>query len=166
MRHRTDREPDPVRIDLMIDALLPTEYVPGLEARLEAYRRLAAATTPESIDDVIAEWEDRFGDVPDSAKALLSVARLRSEALRIGVTEIVENRNEIKISPVTMRASQEVRLERLVRGALLRGDSVYLPSGFGKSGSGGDSAMVIADFLRTMWPASEYPSPVPNDDAR
>ncbi|MDA2978929.1 MAG: transcription-repair coupling factor [Actinomycetota bacterium] len=158
-------EPDPVRIDLMIDALLPKEYVPGLEARLEAYRRLAAATTLESIEDVVSEWEDRFGEVPDSAEALLSVARLRSEALRIGVTEIVENRHEIRIAPVTMRASQEVRLERLVRGALLRGDSVYLPAGFGRSGQGGDSAKVIADFLRTMWPASDYPSPNPNADA-
>lgn len=159
-------EPEPIRIDLMVDALLPQEYVPGVEARLEAYRRLAAAMTEESIDDVVAEWEDRFGDVPESAKALISVARLRSEAFRIGATEIVENRNEIRISPVTMKASQEVRLERLARGALLRSDTVYLPVEYGKSSSDGDTAKVIADFIRTMWPASDHQSPLLNDDAR
>ena len=141
-----EEEPEPIRIDLMADAHLPDTYVPGVEARLEAYRRLATATTTEGIKDVVAEWEDRFGPLPDAAVELLNIARLRVEAIRIGVTEIVQNRREVRIAPVTMKASQEVRLERIARDALLRGDTLYLPN------PDESPATVITQFLRRMWP--------------
>jgi len=139
-------DPDPIRIDLMIDAHLPDDYVHGVEARLESYRRLASAITTPAIDDVVAEWIDRFGALPPSAEALISVARLRVEAQRIGITEIVQTRREVRITPVSMKASQEVRLERIARGALLRGQTLFLPP------PAKDIASSIAAFLLTMWP--------------
>ena len=141
-----DEEPEPIRIDLMVDAHLPDSYAPGVETRLEAYRRLASATTIKGIEDVVAEWEDRFGPLPGAALELLNIARLRVEAMRIGVSEIVQNRREVRIVPVSMKASQEVRLERIAKGALLRGDTLYLPN------PEDSPATVITQFLRTMWP--------------
>jgi transcription-repair coupling factor (superfamily II helicase) len=141
-----EEEIEPIRIDLMVDAHLPDSYVSGVETRLEAYRRLATAMTTEGIEDVVAEWEDRFGPVPDAAVELLNIARLRVEALRIGASEVVQNRREVRISPVTMKASQEVRLERIAKGALLRGDTLYLPNPHESP------ATVITQFLRRMWP--------------
>ena len=38
---------------------------------MEAYRRLAAVTTPGDVDDIRAEWDDRYGPPPRSAVALL-----------------------------------------------------------------------------------------------
>ena len=70
-----DDEPT-VRIDLMLDAHLPDDYVPGGEARLEAYRRLAATRTPAEIDDVEEEWRDRFGELPEPAAFVEGVNRL------------------------------------------------------------------------------------------
>ncbi|MEN8040936.1 MAG: transcription-repair coupling factor [Actinomycetota bacterium] len=144
-----DDEPEPVRIDLYADAHLPDDYVPGIEARLEAYRRLAAATTSDAVDDVVSEWEDRFGSLPARAGDLIDAARLRVEALRVGVTEIVQNRREVRIAPVTLRTSQEVRLQRLVPDALLRGSVLYFPP------PKDSPATVIAEFLRTMWPSTD-----------
>jgi len=152
-------EPEPIRIDLMIDARLPEEYVPGIETRLEAYRRLAAATTASQVDDVVAEWQDRFGDLPESAHALIAVARLRVEAMRIGIEEIVANRNEIRITPVSMKTSQEVRLERIARGALVRSNTLYLPASLA---TGNSAAGLIGDFLRRMWPAPDDPDAAPD----
>jgi len=143
-----EKEQEPIRIDLMVDARLPNAYVPGVETRLEAYRRLAAATSPEAIDDVVSEWEDRFGPIPEPAQELLNAARLRAEAMRLGIHEIVQNRREVRIGPVSMKASQEVRLQRIARGALLRGETLYLPS------PADSPATEIAQFLLTMWPES------------
>ena len=56
--------------------------------RLEAYRRLAAVRTEAEIEDVRTEWEDRFGPLPPPARALLDVARLRVECLRLGITDV------------------------------------------------------------------------------
>ena len=139
---------EPIRIDLMLDAHLPDSYVPGVETRLEAYRRLATATTNAAIDDVLTEWQERFGPLPPSAEQLLNIARLRVEAHRLEIAEIVQNRRELRIAPVTMKASEEVRLERIARGAILRGDTLYLEK------PQESPAIVITKFLRTMWPES------------
>ena len=119
-RHIPDQGPPEIRIDLPVDAHLPESYVNDHELRLEAYRRLAAAITNSDVDDVVVEWGDRFGELPAEAGSLISLARLRVEAIRVGLTEIVKLRNEIRMAPVDLRASQEVRLERLRPGAVLR----------------------------------------------
>jgi transcription-repair coupling factor (superfamily II helicase) len=135
-----------VRIDLPVDAHLPAGYVDSAEQRLEAYRRLAEATSHSEVDDVAAEWLDRFGDLPPPAAALLSVARLRVEALRLGLREVVKVRNEVRIAPVELRASQEVRLRRLAPQAVVRGDVLFVPV------PRGEVVAALAEFLRTMWP--------------
>ena len=41
---------------------------PKEELRLEAYRRLAAVTDHAEVDDIRAEWEDRYGPVPAAGR--------------------------------------------------------------------------------------------------
>ncbi len=142
-------EPIEIRIDLPVDAHLPDDYVPDAETRLEAYRRLAAATEHGQVDDVAAEWEDRFGPPPPPAAALLEVARLRVEAIRVGLSELVQVRDEVKIAPVVLKASQEVRLQRLARGAVIRGDVLFLRRPMG------DLVAALLQFVRTMWPPQQ-----------
>ena len=139
-------EPPDIRIDLPVDAHLSNDYVPEGTQRLEAYRKLAVATTDEAIDDVVAEWSDRFGAMPPPAASLISVARLRVEAIRLGIDEIVKVRHEVRISPVGLLQSQEVRLVRLQPHAVVRGQQLFMPA------PGGDAIEVLRDFLRTMWP--------------
>jgi transcription-repair coupling factor (superfamily II helicase) len=136
-----------IRIDLPIDAHLPDDYIEDQQLRLEAYRRLAVAERPDEVDEVEAEWEDRFGPLPERAKALIEVAHLRVEAVRVGLTEVVRLRNEIRLSPVDLSASQEVRLQRLASRAVLRAAEgvLFLPA---------PSPMVpgLLEFLQSMWP--------------
>ena len=85
-------EPRPRPAELSLDlpdaAHLPSTYVEAEDVRLEAYRRLAAVRTDAEIDDVCSEWQDRFGPLPAPARALLDVARLRVECLRLGITDV------------------------------------------------------------------------------
>ncbi|MBT8197050.1 MAG: transcription-repair coupling factor [Acidimicrobiia bacterium] len=139
-------EPADVRIDLPIDAHLPADYVPDMDSRLEAYRRLAAAQEPETIADVLREWGDRFGPLPPEAEGLITVAHLRVEARARGITEIVKARNEIRLAPVDLKQSEEVRLARLQPRSVVRNQTVYLPA------PRTDPANTLLEFLRTMWP--------------
>ena len=70
-----------MQIDLPVTAHLPRDYVARDDVRMEAYRRLAAVTTPADVEDVRAEWTDRYGPPPRPAAVLLDVARLRAECL-------------------------------------------------------------------------------------
>jgi transcription-repair coupling factor (superfamily II helicase) len=147
----TGIKPEPpapeVRIELPIEAHLPVDYVADQDARLEAYRRLAAATTHAAVDDVVAEWIDRFGPLPARAATLIDVARLRVEALRVGLEEIVATRREVKLFPVSLIASQEVRLQRIARGATLQVKPRLLFVPLPEAPASG-----LAEFIRTMWP--------------
>jgi transcription-repair coupling factor (superfamily II helicase) len=142
-----------IRIDLPVDAHLPDAYVGAEAQRLEAYRGLALATTHDQVDDVAAEWRDRFGEPPPPAAALLDVARLRIEALRIGLEEIVQVRREIRLSPVELKPSLEVRLQRLSPRAVRRGKLTFIPA------PPGDPVEPLIAFLRTMWPPDEEGRP-------
>jgi transcription-repair coupling factor (superfamily II helicase) len=114
------REPAEIKIDLDVDAFLPAGYVEREDLRLEAYRRLAAVTSQAEVDDVRAEWVDRYGPVPPPAEALLDVARLRAECARVGVRELTVARNTARISPLALKASEAIRLRRLVRDAVYK----------------------------------------------
>jgi transcription-repair coupling factor (superfamily II helicase) len=142
-----DTGPPEVRIDLPVDAHMPESYVADQELRIEAYRRLASAITMEQVDDVAAEWVDRFGPLPAEALALLELARLRVEAIRVGLGEIVELRHEVRMGPVDLKSSQEVRLQRLQPRAILRAADglLFIPT---------PQPLVpgLLDFLAGMWP--------------
>ena len=110
--------PVELNLDLPVDAHLPADYVPSEALRFSAYRRLADITTPEEVADVRAEWVDRFGPLPAAAEALLAVARLRSLCVGAGVTDVsvrsLPGRGaEARVSPLRLRESRRVRLERL-----------------------------------------------------
>jgi transcription-repair coupling factor (superfamily II helicase) len=141
-----ERLPD-VRIDLPIDAHIPDDYIADQAVRLEAYRRLAGAATGTEVDDVVREWEDRFGPFPSPVAALVDVARIRAEAIRIGLTEVVKLRNEIRLAPVDLSIPQEVRLERLSRHSVLRASegTLFIPA---------PQPLVegLLAFLGGMWP--------------
>ena len=122
--------PPTVSVDVPGDAHLPKDYVAAEDARLEAYRRLAAATTTADVDDIGVEWLDRYGPLPAPASGLLAVARLRVDAMARGIGEIVVSpvrpggtrRPTVRLSPVTLPASAQVRLRRVAPDATYRED--------------------------------------------
>ncbi|HEX2273915.1 MAG TPA: TRCF domain-containing protein, partial [Acidimicrobiales bacterium] len=116
------RPPAEIKLDLPVDANLPTDYVAREEQRLEAYRRLAVVTTQAEVDDIAAEWLDRYGPPPPPAQALLGVARLRAECARTGVREVTVARDTIRLAPLELRASQRIRLQRISRDAVYKED--------------------------------------------
>ena len=61
-----DTEPEPeMRIELPIDAHLPTDYVESERLRLEMYKRLAEVRTEADVKAVEAELHDRYGEPPE-----------------------------------------------------------------------------------------------------
>ncbi|HJR24174.1 MAG TPA: transcription-repair coupling factor, partial [Acidimicrobiales bacterium] len=115
------REPAEIKLDLPLNAHLPREYVTKEELRLEAYRRLAAVTTDAEVDDIRAEWEDRYGPIPPPGQDLLAVGRLRAEAARTGLREVTvvkpsgfgQQPATARLSPLPLKTSQQIRLQRL-----------------------------------------------------
>jgi len=120
MKGETVREPAEVKLDVPTDASLPLDYVSREELRLEAYRRLASVTTHEEVDDIEAEWLDRYGPVPPAAANLLAVGHLRAECFRLGLRDLAITSGDARLAPIELRTSEELRLRRVARGALYK----------------------------------------------
>ena len=94
------------------------------------YRKLAASTSEMDIRLIVEEMEDRYGPIPQEASRLLAVARLRHLARQAGITDIGVQGNRIKIHPVELLDSQQVRLKRLFPGATYRAVADFLSAMF------------------------------------
>ncbi len=117
----TAEEPKEVRVDLPVDAHLPPEYIGSDRLRLEGYRRLAAATDEDGIRAVVDELVDRYGPLPVEAQRLVAVARLRLLCRQYGITEIgAVSASTIKLSPVVLPDSAQLRLKRMYPGGHYR----------------------------------------------
>ncbi|MFD6859227.1 transcription-repair coupling factor [Rhodococcus sp. NPDC060090] len=153
----TDEAPKEVRVDLPVDAHIPADYVTSDRLRLEAYRKLAAATDDSAISAVIDELVDRYGPLPEEVRRLVSVAKLRLLAREYGLEEIAVAGTQLKISPMELPDSKQMRLKRLYPTAQYRATSgtVQLPlprTGGIASDRVRDVELLqfIADFLLAM----------------
>lgn len=75
-------------INLHLPALLPDDYCPDVHERLVLYKRLASCQTPDDLTAMQEELVDRFGELPDTTRALLAVHRLRMATRAYGIVRL------------------------------------------------------------------------------
>jgi transcription-repair coupling factor (superfamily II helicase) len=155
---QTPEAPLEVQIDVPVTAHLPRDYIARDDVRMEAYRRLAAVTTLADVDDIRAEWEDRYGPPPPPAEALLDVARLRAECVRLGVRAVSVQKGHARFDGLQLRKSQEVRLQRMVARAQILPDAVVVPV---QASSGTSVTQALLKLLEVIVPAEAAPVPSP-----
>lgn len=84
-------------VDLNLDAFIPNTYVRNEVQKLDLYKRIACIETREELMDMEDELVDRFGDLPRSARNLLSISLLRAKAHQSYVTEIKGGKKGVRI---------------------------------------------------------------------
>jgi transcription-repair coupling factor (superfamily II helicase) len=92
---KAGREPDlsapleaVTEINLHVPALLPADYCGDVHERLTLYKRLANCQSTDTLDGMQEELVDRFGKLPDAARALIETHRLRILSAPLGVARI------------------------------------------------------------------------------
>ncbi|WP_313575318.1 transcription-repair coupling factor, partial [Pseudescherichia sp.] len=78
-------------VELRMPALLPDDYIPDVNTRLSFYKRVASAKSSSELEEIKVELIDRFGLLPDPARTLLEVARLRQQAQKLGIRKLESN---------------------------------------------------------------------------
>ena len=118
------REETEVRIDLPLQAFIPKSYIQDENLRLEAYRRVASARDPEALEVVRAELTDRYGPpLPAPVEALFELARLRRLMVDRGISEAATVARSLRIKPIELEESRQVRLQRILPEAEWRPSS-------------------------------------------
>ncbi|MDK6806859.1 transcription-repair coupling factor [Corynebacterium sp. HMSC062E11] len=155
----TDEGPKEIRIDLPVDAHIPESYINSERLRLEVYRKLAASKDNADLAHVVEEMQDRYGPIPEPVERLLAVARLRHQARRAGVSDITVQGTRIKVHPVELADSKQVRLKRLFPGSNYRAAAKAIQLNFPKAGRNVTDPKLrdiellqwVADFLASMF---------------
>ncbi|HET9302712.1 MAG TPA: TRCF domain-containing protein, partial [Propionibacteriaceae bacterium] len=134
-----ETEPEPeVRIELPVDAHLPTDYIESERLRLEMYKRLAEVRGEADLKAVEAELHDRYGTPPPEVLNLIEVARFRLLARSVGLNEIVGQGRFIRFSPAHLPESRMLRLQRLYPRSVVKDavGSVLVPRPASSNGAG------------------------------
>lgn len=79
---------DDVSVELGVDASLPADYVQQPAERLRLYRELDSIVEQKRLEEFEARLVDRFGRLPDAARQLLDVVRLRWVAAELGIERV------------------------------------------------------------------------------
>jgi len=116
----TEEKNHECKVELPVNAHLSEEYVPGERLRLDLYRRLADVRTKIDVESIREELVDRFGELPPEAQSLLQVALLRADAKALGIREVVAAGKFLRISPLVLAESKQLRLNRLFPGSLYK----------------------------------------------
>ena len=111
------------KIEIPVDAHLPEDYVDSERLRLDIYRRLADVKDPMEIKPIEEELIDRFGPMPDPVIALVQVAVLRASARKLGIHEMIQQGKNLRISPIKLPESKQLKMQRIYPGSMYKGAS-------------------------------------------
>ncbi len=82
----------PVAVDLPLPVEIPTEYIADQNTRLKLYRRMADISSPEQLDVMTEEMQDRFGEMPQEVENLFFQLRVKLLVERAGLASVnIEN---------------------------------------------------------------------------
>ena len=81
-------EPLEPEINVRISAFLPESYIPDIDQRMAAYRRLAKMTDLQEVSEFNAELIDRYGELPKEAGNLLYKIVLKILSKKAGINRL------------------------------------------------------------------------------
>ncbi|MFL5897669.1 MAG: transcription-repair coupling factor [Solirubrobacterales bacterium] len=113
-----EEAPEPVRLDVPVDAYLPAAFVPFEAAKIDVHRRIVAAREPGQLRAIRDELEDRFGPLPAPAENLLALQQARIQLGLAGARSVEFRGGRLSVTGVELDSSGARVLAEQVEGAL------------------------------------------------
>lgn len=86
-------------LQLGLEGRLSPEWIPEEDLRITLYARLGRLRSDAELDAFEAELEDRFGELPEDAALLMSIARVRERARGLNIARIDAGPAAIALTP-------------------------------------------------------------------
>jgi len=148
--------PEPVRLDVNVDAYVPTDYIPYEQAKIDVHRRVAGAREVADLGLLGEELEDRFGPLPEPLANLISLQRARIRFGQAGVRTVSFRGDRLAVTPVELDSHGARRLREEIEGSLYESGrsqvSVRLPV---DPGDRFPAVVAVADALLAVKQAAE-----------
>ena len=113
-----EEAPEPVRLDVPVDAYLPAAFIPFEAAKIDVHRRIAAAREPGELRAIRDELDDRFGPPPPQAENLLALQRARIELGLAGARSVEFRGGRLSVTGVELDSEGATALAERAEGAV------------------------------------------------
>jgi transcription-repair coupling factor (superfamily II helicase) len=110
--------PEPVRLDINVDAYVPADYIPYEQAKVDVHRRIAGAYEVAELEQLKAELADRFGPLPEPLENLVSLQRARIKLGQAGAQVVSFKANRLAVTPIELDSHRARKLREEIPGAL------------------------------------------------
>jgi transcription-repair coupling factor (superfamily II helicase) len=110
--------PEPVRLDVNVDAYVPADYIPYEQAKIDTHRRIAGAREVADVALLHDELEDRFGPVPEPLANLLALQQARIKLGQAGARVVSFRGGRLAVTPIELDDEQAARLRSELPQAL------------------------------------------------
>lgn len=104
-----------VELSLATSGLLEPEFIKEPPLRLAFYKRLSSADTLSEVDQVQRDMNERFGSLPERARVLCLISKIRVYARRLGLKKIIaeEARGFVEVRHKDLNEALESALEEV-----------------------------------------------------
>jgi transcription-repair coupling factor (superfamily II helicase) len=114
-----DREDwEPVRLDVNVDAFVPPDYIPYEQGKIEVHRRIAGAREVADLMLLREELEDRFGDLPDPLRNLISLQQARIKLGQAGARAVTFRGGRFAVTPIELDSTRAKKVRAEIPEAL------------------------------------------------
>ena len=110
--------PEPVRMDVNVDAYVPADYIPYEQAKIDVHRRIAGAVDVADLELLRDELADRFGDLPQPMSNLIDLQRARIKLGQAGATAVSFRGGRLAVTPIELDSVRAKRVRAEIPGAL------------------------------------------------
>jgi transcription-repair coupling factor (superfamily II helicase) len=113
-----EAEWEPVRLDVNVDAYVPTDYIPYEQAKVDVHRRIAGSREVADLVVLREELEDRFGEIPDPLLNLISLQQARIKLGQAGATTVTVRGDRLAVTPIELDSVRAKKIRAEIPEAL------------------------------------------------
>jgi transcription-repair coupling factor (superfamily II helicase) len=113
-----EEAPEPVRLDVNVDAYVPADYIPYEQAKVDVHRRIAGARETGELEALRSELADRFGEIPEPLENLIDLQQARIKLGRAGARAVTFRNGRLAVTPIELDSVRAKRIRAEIPGAL------------------------------------------------
>jgi transcription-repair coupling factor (superfamily II helicase) len=113
-----DEDWEPVRLDVNVDAYVPSDYIPYEQAKVDVHRRIAASREVADLALLRDELLDRFGELPEPLVNLISLQQARIKLGQAGAQSVTFRGGRLAVTPIELDSVRAKRIRAEIPEAL------------------------------------------------
>jgi len=101
-----------VFIDINVSAYIDDSYISSESIKIEMYKKIASIQDEKDMLDIEDELTDRYGDIPEPVRNLLSIAYIKALAGSLGFSSVTEKKGMVILQ---FRSQEEINIAAVGR---------------------------------------------------